>query len=41
MPREEYRTITVKKKTFKRFMRIKKKSGLQNSEFVDSLLGED
>lgn len=38
MPRPEYRTITVKKKSSEQFMNAKKSSGLDNSEFTDLLI---
>lgn len=38
MPRTEYSTITVKKKSFKSFMGAKKTSGLENSEFTELLI---
>lgn len=38
MPRPEYKTITVKKNSFQSFMKAKKGSKLENSEFIDELV---
>lgn len=40
MPRKEYKTITVKVAAFKRFLRLKKKSKLDNTEYLESIMGE-
>lgn len=38
MPRKGYETITVKSDTFKKFIKAKRQSKLQNSPFLETLL---